>query len=136
MSKAIDRYLYTVSILHEQYYCVRSVDVAHFLDVSKVSVSTFVRQAKDRGLLEMEADGNLRLTLKGKEHAARLDSRIRFFRQVLLNAGVKPAIALRDSISFSWEMSDESYEAFQSAYSPPRTPDIGSERVQSHSFSP
>ena len=43
MSQSLDRYLYTIRTLHDQYVCVRSVDVAHYLGISKASVSTAVR---------------------------------------------------------------------------------------------
>lgn len=114
MSRAIDRYLYAVDILHGQYHCVRSVDVAHFLGVTKASVSAFVRQAGNKGLIEMEAGGNLRLSPAGRATVERLDSRIGFFRQLLTDAGVEPSLALRDAVSFSWEMSETSYEALKS----------------------
>ncbi len=113
MGKAVDRYLYTVSTLHERYLCVRSVDVAHFLGVTKASVSAFVRHARDRGLLEMEQDGNLLLTQDGRGYVDQLSERICFFRQLLVHAGVNPSAAIQDAIAFSWEMSEASYEAFR-----------------------
>ena len=64
MSKTFDRYLYAIGMLKEKYLCVRAVDVAHCLGVSKASVSVVIRQ-------------------------------------------------LRDAVSFSWEMSEASFEAFQ-----------------------
>ena len=39
MRGAADRYLYAVQILKERYLCVRSVDLAHYLGISKASVS-------------------------------------------------------------------------------------------------
>lgn len=113
MSRAVDRYLYAVQILKQQYLCVRAVDLAHYLGISKASVSVFIRQMREQGLLEVEPDGNLLLTDKGQQHTDRLHTRIDFFRQLLTDAGVHPGLALRDAISFSWEMSEDSFEAFR-----------------------
>lgn len=114
MSQSLDRYLYTIRTLHDQYVCVRSVDVAHYLGISKASVSTAVRLLRERGLVEMEEDGNLLLTDLSKARAEQLNKRVKFFQQLLTGAGVEPSQALRDAISFSWEMSEVSYKAFKS----------------------
>ena len=113
MSRAFDRYLYAVRALKEKYLCVRAVDVAHYLGFSKASVSIALRQMREQGLIGVESDGNLVLTETGKTRSGHLDNRVRFFQQLLANAGVDPAQALQDAISFSWEMSEAAFEAFR-----------------------
>ncbi len=120
MSMVMNRYLYTIRILHDQYECVRSVDLAHHLGVSKPTVSKIVRQLQKKGFIEVEKDGNLSLTVTGKPQAEQLKNRVYFFLRLLTEAGVEPSQALQDAIAFSWEMSEASYEAFRtmSARSP------------------
>ena len=113
MSRTLDRYLYAIRTLREKYLCVRAVDVAHYLGFSKASVSVAIRQMKDQGLIEAEPDGNLLFTALGQARSDLLGSRVRFFQQLLTDAGVEPAQALQDAISFSWEMSEAFYEAFR-----------------------
>lgn len=113
MTQAADRYLYAVQVLKDRYLCVRSVDLAHYLGISKASVSAFIRQMRQQGLIEVEPDGNLLLTEKGRQQVQARGVRIEFFRQLLMDAGVCPDVALRDAISFSWRMSEESFEAFR-----------------------
>ena len=113
MIKAHDRYLYVIGVLKEKYLCVRAVDVAHYLGVSKASVSVAIRQLREQELIRTEPDGNLQLTPKGRKHAEQLGNRIGFFRRQLTAAGVEPELALQDAISFSWEMSEASFEAFR-----------------------
>lgn len=113
MRGAADRYLYAVQILKERYLCVRSVDLAHYLGISKASVSAFLRQMREEGLIEVEPDGNLLLTAEGQRRARQLGERIEFFRRLLTGAGVHPEVALRDAIAFSWKMSEDSFEAFR-----------------------
>ncbi len=113
MSRTINRYLYAVHVLKEKYLCVRAVDVAHYLGFSKASVSSALRQMREQDLIEVEPDGNLLLTELGKTRSGCLEIRVRFFRQLLSEAGVEPSQALQDAISFSWEMSEAAFEAFQ-----------------------
>ena len=112
MSKTLDRYLFSILALKERFLCVRAIDVAHYLGFSKASVSIAIRQMRDQGLIEVEHDGNLLFTPKGKKRSDQLGNRIYFFQRLLTAAGVEPAQALQDAISFSWEMSEASFEAF------------------------
>ena len=116
MSKTFDRYLYAIGMLKEKYLCVRAVDVAHCPGVSKASVSVVIRQLRDHGLIDVESDGNLLFTATGKKRSDWLGERVSFFRQLLTDAGVEPSQALRDAISFSWEMSEAAFEAFRRLY--------------------
>ena len=113
MSRTQDRYLYAIQALKKKFLCVRAVDVAHYLGLSKASVSIVLRQMRGQGLIEAESDGNLLLTEKGQQQASLLGIRIEFFRQLLADAGVDPDQALRDAVSFSWKMSEASFEAFR-----------------------
>ena len=56
---------------------------------------------------------SLALSPSGEKRVGALDARVRFFRELLEDAGVEPAQALLDAISFSWEMSEASFEAFR-----------------------
>ncbi len=69
---------------------------------------------RDQGLIDVETDGNLLFTAKGEKCSDQLGNQVCFFQQLLTDAGVEPAQALRDAVSFSWEMSEASFQAFQS----------------------
>ena len=116
MCMTLNRYLFTIRALHDQYACVRSVDVVHYLGVSKASVSAAVRQLREQGLIEVEKDGNIRLTDSSSLKAEQLKERVSFFHQLLTETGVESSQALHDAISFSWEMSDALFEAFRILY--------------------
>lgn len=113
MKNALDRYIYAIRTLKERYHCVRAVDAAHFLGVSKASVSVALRQMREQGLIAVEPDGNILFTAEGKKRADLLTRRVMFFHRMLTDAGVDPSLALQDAVSFSWEMSEASYEAFR-----------------------
>jgi len=110
---ALDRYLFAVQTLKTKYLCVRSVDVAHYLAVSKAAVSTAVRRLREQGLIEVGTDGDLVFTEQGRRQIEPLNDRVSFFRQKLIDAGIEPALALRDAVSLSVEMSEESCTALR-----------------------
>lgn len=118
MTKTLDRYLYTVQILKGQYHCVRAIDLVHYLGFSKPTVSSAIRQMREQNLIEVEPDGNLLFTPEGEKRVHSLSRRICFFQQKLTEAGVDPETALKDAVSFSWEMSETSFNAFQGMLSP------------------
>lgn len=118
MTKTLDRYLYTVQILKGQYHCVRAIDLVHYLGFSKPTVSSAIRQMREQNLIEVEPDGNLLFTPEGEKRVDLLSRRICFFQQKLTEAGVDPETALKDAVSFSWEMSEASFNAFQAMLSP------------------
>ena len=62
---AADSYLRALWILREKYFCVRAVDIAHFLECSKPSVSMAFKQLISAGLARCDADGALSLTPAG-----------------------------------------------------------------------
>ncbi len=113
MSGKLDKYLYAIRTQRGKFLCVRSVDVAHFLKLSKPSVSTSVRQMMENGLVTVEPDGNLLLTALGQDKADRLNERVRFFEDLLVKAGVESSTALQDALAFGPKMSTESFEAFR-----------------------
>ena len=116
MLSSLKRYVYAVRVLHGKFLCVRAVDLAHYLKFSKASISRAVSQMQENNLIEVEPDGNLLFTPPGEELADQLEERVCFFMNLLTGEGVDPAMALQDSISFSWEMSEESYRAFRNLY--------------------
>ena len=85
----------------------------HYTGFSKPTVSNAIRQLREQKLVEMEAVGNLIFTHDGKKRVDVLGQRICFFQQHLTAAGLNPKTALQDAVSFSWEMSDSSFAAFQ-----------------------
>ena len=89
------------------------MDVAHFPRRIKASVSIAVRQLRDQDLIDVEPEGNLLFTAMGKNRSDQLGDCVSFFRQLSTDTGVEASQALWDVLSFSWEMSEASYEAFR-----------------------
>ena len=113
MSQSLDRYLYTIRTLHDQYVCVRSVDVAHYLGISKASVSAAVKKLVEGGMLIMEADGNLVLTQTGVQYMLGYRERCDFFHRLLLAAGLEPDHAEREAFSLAQAVQPDTFDALK-----------------------
>lgn len=102
-------YLETILILHLRNNFVRSVDVAHEMEVSKPSVSRAMGILRDGGFIEIQADGNLLLTEAGREVAERIYERHRVLTQWLVDLGVSPKTAAEDACKLEHDISQESF---------------------------
>ena len=95
---------------------VRSVDLARHMGFSKPSISHAVGVLRDGGLLTMDKDGFLHLTVEGRKIAERIYERHRFFTQWLIEAGIDPETAEQDACRMEHTVSQESFEQIRNAY--------------------
>ena len=105
-----ENYLETILMLHEQQNYVRSVDVAHALNVSKPSVSRAMGILRDGGFITIAEDGNIILTDAGREVAARIYERHRVLTQWLVDLGVSEETAAADACKMEHDISAESFD--------------------------
>ena len=90
-------YLETILVLQKKRGMVRSVDVARHMEVSKPSVCHAVATLRDGGFLTMDSDYFLHLTDVGREVAEQIYEKHLFFTDRLIEAGVDPVAAEKDS---------------------------------------
>ena len=91
-------YLEAILVLHKKMGMVRSVDVARHMEVTKPSVCHAVATLREGGFLTMDSDYFLHLTDVGREVAEQIYEKHRFFTDRLIEAGVDPETAERESI--------------------------------------
>lgn len=115
LGKSLEDYLETVLILQNKQGCVRSVDIACYMNFSKPSVCHAVKVLKEKGLLSMDQDGFLYLTEQGKSHAERIYERHQFFTEQLIAAGVDKVTAEQDACRIEHAISDESFQKLKNA---------------------
>ena len=109
-------YLEAILVLHKKMGRVRSVDVARHMEVSKPSVCHAVATLRDGGFLTMDGDFFLHLTDAGLEVAEQIYEKHRFFTDRLIEAGVDPETAERDTCRMEHVISQESFERLKNAY--------------------
>ena len=112
-SRAIDRYLQAVLILSRKYFCVRSVDVAHYLGCSKAAVSVALKQLGGEKLISTAPDGALTLTRAGEDRARQLHQRYQYLLHLLTQAGVDPTVAEQEASALERALSPASFQALQ-----------------------
>jgi len=78
-------YLRGLYILEEEKGELKSIDLAHYLNVSKPSVSEMVQELSKEGLVSYKKYSRLKFTSKGKKIAQKLTSKHRLIELFLKN---------------------------------------------------
>lgn len=78
-------YLRGVYILEEEKGEIKSIDLAHYLNVSKPSVSEMIQELKKDGLISYRKYSKLKFTSKGRKIARKLTSKHRLIELFLKN---------------------------------------------------
>ena len=78
-------YLRGLYILEEEKGELKSIDLAHYLNISKPSVSEMVRELNKEGLVSHKKYSKLKFTTKGKKIAQKLTSKHRLIELFLKN---------------------------------------------------
>lgn len=102
-------YLEAVLVLQREKGEVRSIDLARHLGFSKPSISHAVSVLRGEGLLEMDRDGLLHLTARGREIAEQIYDRHCYFRDLLIYSGVDPQTARQEACRMEHAFSTDSY---------------------------
>ena len=95
MTASMEDYLKAIYFLHKQDECIRLIDIADRMAVSKPSAHNAVLQLSDMGLVEHPKFGPIRLTIQGSELAKSLVSKhevIKLFLMQTLDISEKLAI--------------------------------------------
>ena len=103
-------YLEAILILQQEKGQVRAIDVAHYLEFSKPSVSRAVKLLREDGELTVTSDGSLELTDKGREIAERIYERHRLLTLWFTELGVSEKQAAEDACRVEHDISAETFE--------------------------
>lgn len=108
--ESAEDYLEAILVLKERHGLVRSIDVVHYLDFSKPSVSVAMKRLRENGYIEMDREGYITLLPPGEEIARRIYTRHRLLTQFLIQLGVSEEVAAADACKIEHDLSDESFE--------------------------
>lgn len=110
IQEAAENYLECILIIGKEKGQVRSVDVAHRLEVTKPTVSVTMKQFRENGYVEMDEEGFLTLTPKGMEIAERIYERHVVLTDMLIALGVEEETAREDACRIEHDLSDVTFE--------------------------
>lgn len=109
IQEAAENYLESILIIGKEKGQVRSIDVAHRLAVSKPTVSVTMKQFRENGYIEVDCDGFLTLTEKGREIAERIYERHVVLTELLIALGVDEKTAREDACRIEHDLSETTF---------------------------
>lgn len=113
MLESGEMYLETIYVLSQKSSTVRSVDIGEYMGYSKPSVSRAIGILKKEGMLEIDKDGGILLTSKGKRLATKIYERHTLLTKLFINLGVSSGTASEDACRIEHYLSDETFDAIK-----------------------
>lgn len=116
IKESAENYLETILILSKKTGSVRSIDVANEMNFTKASISVAMKHLREDEYINMDADGIITLTDKGKEIASMVYERHQLIAKILISLGVSEETAYEDSCKIEHDLSQESFERIKEYY--------------------
>ncbi len=113
IQESAEMYLETILVLDHRNHSVRSIDIACELDYSKPSVSVAMKNLRENGYINIDADGYITLTEQGKKIADTMYERHTLISDWLIRLGVDKAVAVEDACRMEHVISADSFEAIK-----------------------
>lgn len=113
IQESAEMYLETILILSRRQPNVRSVDIAGELGYKKSSVSVAMKNLRENGYIEMDSDGYITLTEKGREIAEIIYERHTLITEWLIRLGVSETTAVEDACRIEHVISKETFDALK-----------------------
>lgn len=111
--ESAENYLETILMIKNKKGAVRSIDIANELDFSKPSVSVAMKNLRENGFIDVDANGYITLLESGLEIAEKMYERHTTLSNWLISLGVNPEIAVEDACRIEHIISAETFEAIK-----------------------
>jgi Mn-dependent DtxR family transcriptional regulator len=113
IQESAEDYLEAILSISEEKEFVRAIDVVHFLNISKPSVSVYLKNLKENGYVNVDSDGHLTLTDEGLAIAEKVYDRHKTLANIFMALGVDRETALKDACRVEHDLSDVTYDALK-----------------------
>ncbi|MBO5286821.1 MAG: metal-dependent transcriptional regulator [Clostridia bacterium] len=110
IKESAENYLEAILSIKQAKGCVRSIDVATDLGVSKPSVSVAMKNFREEGYITVDKDGFIDLTEKGLQIAKKVYERHQVIAEALIAMGVSEHTAYEDSCRIEHCISQETFD--------------------------
>ena len=114
-NESSEDYLETILILGNRSSLVRAVDIAAEMGFKKPSVSVAMKNLRQKNLITVADNGDIRLTEEGHKIADKVYERHQLISSWLIMLGVQEKTALHDACRIEHIISEESFEALKKA---------------------
>ncbi len=109
--QSAEDYLETIYMLMKEKNYVRSIDIAHHLNVSKPSVSVAMKRLRENNYIHMDEDNLITLTPAGEKIALSIYGRHKTLTTLFMRLGVDEKTASDDACKIEHHLSEETYQA-------------------------
>ena len=116
ITEATENYMEAILVLGEKMGAVRSVDVANHLGFSKPTISQYMKQFVQQGLVEIDSDGHITLTEAGRRVAEHTLEKHQIIAKVFMAMGVSEKNALEDACKVEHDLSEETFNCIKEFY--------------------
>lgn len=113
VNESAENYLETILVLSRQLPVVRSVDIANELGYKKSSISTAMKNLREKNYITVTGAGFIYLTDEGREIAEMIYERHELLSAWLERLGVPKNIASEDACKIEHVISKESFNAIK-----------------------
>lgn len=111
--ESAEDYLERILVLHNEQGRVISLDIAKSMNYSKPSISRAMKNLKNDGYIEIDANGGITLTEKGYKIASSIYERHNVLAKCFMKLGVSYDIAYVDACKVEHDLSVETFEAIK-----------------------
>ena len=116
ITESTENYMEARLVLQQQNGEVRAVDVAHYFGFSKPTISQYMKQYAQQGLIEVDGNGHITLTGEGRAIAEPIYERHQVITAVFMALGVPEEIAREDACKVEHDLSDVTFQCMKSHY--------------------
>lgn len=116
ITAATENYMEAILVLQRQNGMVRSVDLAKYMGFSKPTISQYMKQYAQQGLVTIAANGAIELTNEGRAIAEPILDRHMVISRFFMALGVGEETAREDACKVEHDLSDETYECLKRHY--------------------
>ncbi|MDO4778977.1 MAG: metal-dependent transcriptional regulator [Tissierellia bacterium] len=110
VTESEENYLESILMIKEKKDRVKAVDIARKLDFSKPSVSYALKKLSEKGLIEVQDNNDIELTLEGFEIASEIYERHNTIARVFMLLGVDEETAYQDACEIEHRISQQSFD--------------------------
>ncbi|WOO86695.1 metal-dependent transcriptional regulator [Mollicutes bacterium LVI A0039] len=105
-----EMYLETILLLQKQVKCVRAIDVANSMEVTRASTSRALKQLKEMKLIVVDENGCITFSKEGEQIAKSIYDRHVKLTQFFELIGIDSETASADACKIEHVISDRSFE--------------------------
>ena len=113
IKESAENYLEAILVIKKNKGYVRSIDIAHELNITKPSVSVAMKHFREEEYITIDKDGYISLTDIGLEIGVKIYERHTILSKLLIHLGVDEETAKADACKLEHAISDKSFEAIK-----------------------